>query len=142
MKVFAEISVFGRKEALSFLSSNYAIKHGELKQLGLKKRKTPPPDLWCYGTPLYRLDTDALEEELYSILDANRGLGMFLHNTKEGIDGASMTIIITDQTSEEMFGCFFPLKTIQLLAEIGLELDIDPEVCIPDYPYWSEYCQK
>jgi hypothetical protein len=139
MKVFIAISISGRKEALSVLSSNDAIKRGELKRLGLR-RKTPPPDLWGYISPTYRVndDIDAFENELYSFLCAHRKLGEFLSGSRNGIDNAFLSIIIVDQTVEDLFSCVLPHKTISLLNEIGLDLEIEPVVIIPDYPYWID----
>jgi hypothetical protein len=139
MKLLAKISVVGCKEALDVLSSNNAIRHGGLKQLGLKKRKDPPSNLWSYSSPFYKFDfSDTFDDELYSFIYANHDLKRFLHNTSSGIDNASLLIMIAEQTSEEMFGCFFSHKTIVLLSDTGLDLDIDPEVCIPDFPYWVD----
>ena len=135
MKIFAEITVSGRKQALDVLNTNNAIRHGEIKQLWLK-RKQVPQDLWVYNSPLYIFNPDSLDEELYSFLHVNRNLSHYLHNKNEDIDDAYLSIITTDQTFEEMFACLFSLKTITLLGEIGLGLEIDPEVVMPDFPYW------
>jgi hypothetical protein len=138
MKVLANISVVGRKETLNVLSANNAIRHGSLMQIGLR-RKHPPADDWSYSSPFYRFRfTDTFDDELYSFIHVNYDLKRFLRNASSGIDNAGLLIITTEQNFEETFECFISHKTIALLSEIGLDLDIDPEVVMPDFPYWVD----
>jgi hypothetical protein len=140
MRILGEIAIYGRWVSLNLLSMNAAILNGQLKQLGLKRTHPPPPaDSWVYRSPLYRFGIDdTLDEELYSFLLANRSLGQYLDLNDTGIEYAHLTLIPVEQTSERRFACLLAPRTISLLNEMMLGLEIAPVEYMQDYPFWDD----
>jgi hypothetical protein len=137
MRILAFIAILGPKIPLEQLSSHSAIQDGSLYQLGLKMRN-PPPDSWKYMSPIYRFDADSLDEDLYSFLLANEGLGKFLCKVRDKVEFALLTVMPVEQTFEETFSCLLSQETLSKLTMMGLGLEIAPEVIMPEYPFWKE----
>jgi hypothetical protein len=140
LHILAEISISGRKSALSTLVENSVIPNGELMQLGLLRKHPPPPaDSWMYSSPYYRFNLEKLDEELYDFLSRHHFLEACKLNENEGIDYPLLTIIPVDKSFEEIFACVLSHKTLLLLSKLGLGLQIAPAMTMPEASFWIDH---
>jgi len=137
LRILAQVTIYGGKDALSPLMANSAIPNGKLKQLGLL-RKTPDTDSWAYSSPYYRFHFESLSEELYDFLSKHYLLEPYKLNEKEGIEYSLLTVIPVEQSFEETFSCLLSNETLSLLSKLGLSLQIAPAVTMPETPFWSD----
>jgi len=135
LRILGQIWISGNKAGLEPLVQASAIPSGKLEQMGLK-RKVPDVDSWFYGSPCYQFHWESLDEELYSFIESNRRIKPFLIPWSSGLQYAHLQITPVDQSFEETFSCLLSRRTINLLSELGLGLEIAPEVTMPEFPFW------
>jgi hypothetical protein len=138
MLVLGNIEIFGTKAGLEGLASNSAIPSGILKQLGTK-RKVPDVDSWGYSSPRYRFhfDFEKFDEEVCDFLLAHQRLRNYLDINDTRIEYAIFTLYPAEQNDEEFFSCLLSQKTLKVLVDLGLCLEIAPEVLSSEAPYWE-----
>ena len=136
-RILGIISIYGTKASLAGLVSNSAIPLGTLKQIGTK-RKVPDIDSWCYSSPYYRFrEIITLDEEVFDFLIAHERLKDYLDINDDGIEYAIFTLCPVDQSYEETFSCLLSQKTLKILVDLGLSLEISPASVMPDVDYWK-----
>ena len=137
LRILGCICIYGSKASLEPLVQTSAIPSGQMMQLGLK-RKIPDVDSWIYSSPYYQFHHyEPLDEELHEFIKSNRRIGNFLIPRNHGIEYAHLKITPVEQSFEEIFSCLLSHKTITLLSELGLGLEISPAVVMPEFPFWK-----
>src|SRR5688572_9112751 len=134
------IMIYGTKASLDKCASVAQIPNGTIEQIGLKA-KVPPKDAWLYRSPRYRFrcdHTDAMDNEIHDFLNAHSKVGDALANRDAGIEYALFTLCPAGQSFEETFAGILSNKTLKILADMRLDLEIAPEVLLPDAPYWKD----
>lgn len=136
LRILGRISIYGSKASTERLSSLGVIPSGELGQFG-QKRGVPEPDSWCYASPWYGFHADALDEETNDFLAAHSKLGPLLALPDDGIRYAMFTLCPVEQSEEEVFAFLLNRGTVELLANLGLALEVSPAAVMPDVRYWN-----
>jgi hypothetical protein len=138
LRVIGCIHISGTKAGLETLVSNSVIPSGILKQIGTK-RKIPDVDSWSYSSPWYRFhfDFEQFDEEICDFLLAHQQLKDYLDIRDTRIKYAIFTLCPVGQSHEETFACLLSQKTLKVLVDLGLCLEIAPEVLSSEAPYWE-----
>ena len=71
---------------------------------------------------------------------AHQQLKNYLDINDRRIEYAIFTLCPVEQSHEETFACLLSQKTLKVLVDLGLCLEIAPEVFMPEVPYWNN-CQ-
>ncbi len=135
-KLLGRIEIHGTKDAVDKCVSVAPIPDGTITQTGLK-RKLPETGAWLYASPWYRFHPDTMDHEIRDFLAAYLKIGDALAVRDVGIEYAFLTLCSVEQSHEESFAGIFSLEALQLLTNMGLELQIAPAAIMPDAPYWK-----
>lgn len=136
LRILGRISIYGSKASTERLASLGGVPAWELRQVG-QKRNVPEPDSWCYASPWYGFHADALDEETSDFLSAHSKLGPLLALPDHGIRYAIFTLCPVEQSEEEVFAFLLNRKTLELLSNLGLALEVSPAAVMPDVRYWN-----
>lgn len=136
LRILGGISIFGNLAAVQQLSSMASIPGGLILQVGAA-RSAPEGGTWCYRSEWFGFRLDSLDEEIVKYLDAHARLGPALESVREmDVKHAMFTLTPIGQNEEEIFSCMLGVKTLSMLANLGLALEVAPASVMPDAPYW------
>lgn len=135
-RLLGRIEVYGTKASLDNFVSLAPMPNWELAQIGLKK-KIPELDAWTYSSPFYRFDVQTSDEDIYDFIAAHGKIGDALKERYSDIEYAFFTLVPVIESYEDSFAGIFSCKTLALLSNMRLELQISPEATMPAAEWWS-----
>jgi len=135
-RVLVRICIYGRKAWIEEMAQYAALRNGEVQQMGQKARR-PPLDLWCYCTPWDEVHFEELpdglnEGVLRAISRTSQALAAYLTAPPDTDCYGCLLICPVGEGQDWQFSCLLPNRTVSMLATMGLALEIDPAVIMPE----------